>query len=162
MSAPLTPPLCLRPFAAVDAAAVAPWLAGPGLSLPPGSAARDWGHRLVADPRVAAWMVEQEGAACGFLRLDIGPDRIAELTIVVAPLHRRQGIGSRALGRLVEEARRLGLHRLQAMVEPAHTEAMEFFVEQGFEAAGGHVAGRVRLDLLLHAARGDSPLEIVP
>lgn len=155
-------PLRLRPFAAVDAVAVTPWLAGPGLSLPPGPAARDWGARMVGDPRVAAWMVELDGAACGFLRLDIGPDRIAELTIVVAPGHRRRGIGSRALARLVEEARGRGLHRLQAMVEPGHAEAMEFLVEQGFEATVGHVAGRVRLDLLLHAARGDAPLEIVP
>ncbi len=155
-------PVYLRPFAAVDAVAVTPWLAGPGLSLPPGSAAQDWGPRMVGDPRVAAWMVEQDGSACGFLRLDIGPDRIAELTIVVAPGLRRRGIGSTALARLVEEARSRGLHRLQAMVEPSHAEAMEFFVEQGFEVAGSQVAGRLRLDLLLHAARGDAPLEIVP
>lgn len=162
MSAPQTPMPCLRLFAAVDAAVVSPWLAGPGLSLPPGSAARDWGNRLVGDPRVAAWMVERAGLPCGFLRLDMGPDRIAELTIVVAPGHRRQGIGSSALTQLVEEARRRGLHRLQAMVEPDHVEALEFFVEQGFEAMGGQVAGRVRMGLLLHSARGDAPLEIVP
>ncbi len=155
-------PLHVRPFAAGDTGTVASWLAAPGLSVPPGAAAEEWGARMVADARVAAWMVEQGGCPCGFLRLDIGPDRIAELTIVVAPAHRRQGIGSRALARLCDEARGLGLHRLQAMVEQDHAEAMEFFAEQGFEAAGALVGSRVRLDLLLHEARGGAPLEILP
>ncbi|MEY4675332.1 MAG: Acetyltransferase domain [Planctomycetota bacterium] len=155
-------PLRLRPFAAADAVAVVPWLRAPGLALPPGPAAQTWGQRLVADARVAAWVVELGEEPCAFLRLDLGPDRVAEVTIAVAPNRRRKGIGARALAQLVREARSLGVLRLQALVDPGHPEAMEFFAEQGFEANEPPVCGRIRFQLLLHASDGNVPLDIVP
>ena len=106
--------LSLRPFELGDAAMVVPWLDAPGIGLPPGTARAQWAERLMVDPRVRAWIAEAttaptaDGAEApaepvGFVRLDIGPDRIAELTVAVAQAWRRRGVGSHMLS-LVRQA----------------------------------------------------------
>ena len=127
----------LRPFGVADATLVASWLDGPGLALPPGNAAARWAERLVADPRVRAWVAARGAEPVGFLRLDVGPDRVAELTIAVAPVRRRQGVGTRLLQLVLNQAQQLRVRRLQAIVDPANTAALSFFAENGFEEADG-------------------------
>ena len=87
-----TSPLELRPFESADAEQVAPWLDGPGLSVPPGQA---WVDRLVADRRIVALVAHRGGDNVGLVRLDCAPDGVAELTIVVDAGRRRQRIGAR-------------------------------------------------------------------
>jgi GNAT superfamily N-acetyltransferase len=132
----------LRPFGVADATLVASWLDGPGLALPPGNAASRWAERLVADPRMRAWVATRGAEPMGFARLDVGPDRIAELTIAVAPLRRRQGVGSRLLKLVLYQAQQLRIRRLQAIVDPANAAALSFFAENGFEEADGNAAAR--------------------
>lgn len=130
-----TSALQLRPFAVADAGLVGPWLDGKGVSLPPGGVATRWAERLCADPRAQAWMVVAGSKPVGFVRLDIGPDRVAELTIAVAADQRRRGLGSRALALVQAEARRQSVRRLQAIVDVDNAAAVAFFVKAGFEEA---------------------------
>ncbi|MCK5941198.1 MAG: hypothetical protein KAI24_04440, partial [Planctomycetes bacterium] len=64
--------LLLRPFELADAEVVAPWLCGPGLSLPRGSSA--WPERLIRDQRIVALVAQERGDKVGLVRLDCGPD----------------------------------------------------------------------------------------
>lgn len=154
-----TQSLHLRPFRLDDAGAVEPWLCGHGLSLPGGAARHSWPSRLLADARIVALVAEASGRQVGFVRLDCGPDRIAELTLVVAPEARRRGLG-RAMFRVVlQRARRLGLRRLVAIVDLGNTPALTFFSEQGF-VSDGLLADRLRLARLVHAGDHQRPLDI--
>ncbi len=153
----MPPSLRLRPFAPADAAVVGPWLDGPGVSLPPGGAAHRWAERMCADPRVRAFVARSEGKAApdgevvGFARLDLGPDRVAELTIAVATGGRRRGVGSQLLQLVLAEAEKLHVRRVQALVDPQNEPAMQFFAQAGFEATAT-VPGKVTFVRWLHGA----------
>lgn len=149
-------PLRLRPFVPADGAAVGPWLDGPGVSLPPGSAAHRWAERLLGDPRVLALVAESQGAAVGFARLDLGPDRVAELTIAVARSERQRGIGAQLLELVLAEAARLRIRRVQALVDPQNGPAMQFFSRAGFDESST-VPGKVTFVRWLH---GEDPREL--
>lgn len=153
--------MTLRPFCESDAGVIEPWLQGPGLSLPPGQARILWARRLVSDRGILARVGLVDGTILAFGRLDCGPDRVAELTLVVAPGHRRRGFGRQVLDGLLIEARRRGIWRVHAMVDPGNREALEFFADQAFEQDGGDgIAGRLRLVRLVHAGDHREPLEI--
>lgn len=150
--------LQLRPFRLADAGTVEPWLDAPGLSRPGGAARRDWPQRLLADQRIVMHVAEAGGRQVGLVRLDCGPDRVAELTIVVAPGCRRAGLGGAMFAAALAHARRLGLRSLVALVDLDNGAALAFFGEQGF-VHEGLVGGRLRLVRLVHA--GDlRPLDI--
>lgn len=135
--------ICLRPFDLRDAAAVASWLDGPGLGVPSGPVASRWAQHLVADPRLRAWIAHRDGIRLGFVRLDIGPDRIAELTLAVATGHRRVGIGRVVLQLVLEEAHRLRVRRVQAVVDPGNAAALQFFADAGFDEVVGIAQARM-------------------
>lgn len=150
--------LRLRPFVLADARAIEPWLSSPGLSVPGGRAATQWPQRLLADHRIKALVAEANGKRLGLVRLDCGPDGVAEVTIVVAPDCRRFGFGSVMFRAALVHARALGLVGLVASIDAQNHPALAFFAEQGFEPAG-LVGGRVRMRRLVHA--GDArPLDI--
>lgn len=152
-------PLRTRPFAIADAGAVEPWLSAPGLSLPAGCLRREWPHRLLADARIVALVGEADGARIGFVRLDCGPDRVGEVTLVIAPEGRRRGHGSALFLAALQEARRLGLHALLASVDLQNAPALAFFQEQGF--VRDHLVGdRLVLRRLVHAGDCQPPLWI--
>lgn len=150
--------LQLRPFRPEDAGTVAPWLVGPGLSLPLGAARRCWAERIVADERVTAWVGLAGDVPVGFVRLDIGPDRIAELTLAVAPRWQRRGIGTRILALVVQKARQRRIRRLHAVVDLANVPAMAFFSRVGFEDAA-RAGDSIRFVRWLHEASREA-LEI--
>jgi RimJ/RimL family protein N-acetyltransferase len=156
---PQTAPLRVRPFRLDDAGAVEPWLTGPGLSLPGGTARTTWPQRLLADARIVAQVAEAGGSRVGFVRLDCGPDRVAELTLVVAPEVRRRGLGKAMFAAALERARRLGLRRLVAIVDLGNQPALAFFAELGF-VHDGLLADRLRLVRLVHAGDHQRPLDI--
>jgi ribosomal protein S18 acetylase RimI-like enzyme len=126
-------PIELRPFAVADARTVVGWLRGPGLGVPPGIAGSQWAERLVREGRSRAFVAWQGDQRIAFARLDMGPDRVAELTLAVSREHRRQGIGRRVLGAVLEVAQQQRARRIQAVVDRANTPAMRFFAEAGFE-----------------------------
>lgn len=152
-------PLRTRPFAVADAGAVEPWLAAPGLSVPAGSLRHQWPQRLVADARIVALVGEAAGRRIGFVRLDCGPDRVGEITLVIAPEARRHGHGSALFAAALTHARRLGLHALVACVDLRNAQALAFFQELGF--VRDHLAGdRLVLRRHVHADGGQPPLWI--
>jgi RimJ/RimL family protein N-acetyltransferase len=151
--------LQVRPFRLEDAGAVEPWLTGPGLSLPCGVARTTWPERLLADSRIVAQIAVVDGQRVGFVRLDCGPDRIAEITLVIAPGSRRAGLGCTMFRSVLEHARRLGLRRMVAIVDLGNEAAQAFFHEQGFQA-DGLLGDRIRLARIVHAGDHQRPLEI--
>jgi ribosomal protein S18 acetylase RimI-like enzyme len=155
----LAGPMILRPFALADARPIERWLVGPGLSVPAGEASRQWPHRLLEDSRIVSRIAEIGGLRVGFLRLDCGPDHIAELTLVVAPECRRLGHGSEILEAALNCARQRGVRRLDANVDLGNQPALLFFLEHGFER-GPLVGDRVRLSRLVHASEHQKPLDI--
>jgi GNAT superfamily N-acetyltransferase len=124
--------LILRPFALADAAAVEPWLAAPGLSVPGGRLRQAWPQHLLANGRITALVAEAAGQSVGFVRFDCGPDQVAELTLAVAPAERRRGLGAAILARCLELARHRGLLRVVASVDLDNAPALAFFGGQGF------------------------------
>jgi GNAT superfamily N-acetyltransferase len=153
----LSTPLQLRPFELADAEFVGPWLCGPGLSLPRGTSA--WPERLLRDARIVALVAHANGQPTGLVRLDCGPDGIAEITLVVAPEHRRGGRGRAMFSQALVRARAVGMRRLVAYIDLANEAAMNFFSEVGFESHG--VTGsRIRMDRIVHAGGSAAPLDV--
>jgi ribosomal protein S18 acetylase RimI-like enzyme len=99
------------------------------------------------------------GQMVGFVRLDCGPDRIADVTLVVAPAWRRRGLG-RSMGEAaLRQARELGLRQLVAIVDRENVAALALFDALGF-GAEGLLGDRLRLVRLVHAGHHQAPLEI--
>lgn len=151
--------LQLRPFVLADGPAVEPWLDGPGLSLPSGQLRREWPRRLLENARIVAMVAECRGRRIGFVRLDCGPDRIAEITLVVAPEFRRVGFGSSMFLAALRLVRRLGLRGFIACIDAQNVPALSFFAEQGF-VRDGMVGDRIRMRRLVHAGDHALPLDI--
>lgn len=154
--------LTYRPFEAGDLDAIERWLDDAGLR-PSARVRRDLRiRRLTDDDRIVTRIADAERGAVGFFRLDLAPDRSAELTILVDAKWRRRGIGSRVLDHVIAEARERGLVRLVAAVaidnEPAHV----FFSELGFEEGDTTVPGFVHYERFLHRSDCSRPLEIRP
>lgn len=149
----------VRPFCLADAHAVEPWLQGPGLSLPAGMARLQWPHRLLADARIIARVAVHGTRLLGFLRLDCGPDRVADLTLVVAPDMRRRGLGRVLFQAALDTARQMGLRQLVASIDEGNRVAIEFFGDRGFEIES-RGSGRCLLTRMVHAGGHQEPLEI--
>ena len=149
--------LQIRPFEVADAEFVARWLCGPGLSVPRGSSA--WPERLVRDERIVALVAHTAGEPTGVVRLDCGPDGIAEITIVVAPEQRRSGRGNSMFQKALARAREVGMRRLVAYIDIANESALAFFAECGFTSCG--VTGnRIRMDRMVHQGKNAPPLDV--
>ena len=152
-------PIILRPFQLADARKVEPWLMSPGLSLPSGRAQRDWPTRLLADTRIVAGIAEANGRDVGFVRLDCGPDMVAELTMVIAPECRRCGYGRAMFEAALRQAGHRGIRRFHALVDIGNQTALQFFMALGFENCGV-IGDRVRLSRIVHAGGEQVPLYI--
>ncbi|HEB53156.1 MAG TPA: GNAT family N-acetyltransferase [bacterium] len=153
----LVDPLQLRPFELADADTVAPWLDGPGLSRPRGSSA--WPERLIRDQRIVAMIGHAGGLRLGLVRLDCGPDGVADLTLVVAPEHRRRGCGRQMFAQALQRAREVGMRRLVAYVDLTNEAAISFFEQVGF-VADGLSGDRIRMERLVHAGGHQPPLDV--
>lgn len=74
-----------------------------------------------------------EGDLVGCGALHVLWDDLAEVrTLAVAPTHLGRGVGGAVLGRLLDDARRLGLHRVFCL-----TFEVAFFTRHGFEVIDG-------------------------
>lgn len=162
-------PLNFRPFAADDAGLLGAWLAAAGLGVPPGVATRAWATRVIQDPNISCWAAARRrgvgGAAeqiVGFFRLDTGPDQKAEVTILVAPRKRRQGLGRRLLEEALNQARARGIRKVLAVIDANNGPALDFFHDAGFSHNGSNTPGHIHLHRLIHRAERPPPLEIQP
>ncbi len=161
MSAPQLA-LQFRIFRVDDAVLLHSWLRASGLGLPQQVAGQRWAQRVLEDPNICCWAAVQQGRSVGFFRLDLSPDRSAEITLIVHPERRRLGLGRSLLGQALIEARRQGLRRLLAVVEESNQVALDFFQVEGFTADEVQLLGYAHLYRRLHSAAQQPPLEIQP
>ncbi len=152
--------LLFRPFVAEDADLLGGWLAAVGLGLPPGVVNRNWADRIIRDPRISCWVATQSDVISGFFRLDTGPDRQAEITLIVGPGRRRTGLGRRLLDEALRQARSQGIGKFQAVVAEDNATAIGFFESAGFTTNGSNTPGNIHLHRLIHRADRQPPLEI--
>lgn len=155
--------LRFRPFVETDLGVLRPWLEATGLGLPSALGQPGLGRRIITDPRILCRAaVDRDGDVVGFLRLDVGPDRIADLTLLVAPRRRRRGIGAAMLDEALRVARGANIRRLLAVIQDSNDEAVSFFREKGFHGSGVYMQGFVHLARIVHQADHPPPLEIIP
>jgi GNAT superfamily N-acetyltransferase len=154
--------LTFRRFEADDLDVLESWLEDAGLR-PSARVRRDLRiRRLTDDDRIVTRIVDAGGHAVGFFRLDLAPDRSAELTVFVDGSSRRRGVGRSIVEQAVAEARERGLVRMVAAVAIANDPAHSFFSEIGFEQGDTSVPGFVHYERFLHRSDCTRPLEIRP
>lgn len=158
-----TVPISFRAFRVADAPRLERWLTAAGMPLPDRVSRDVWADRMSGgDPRIHALAAIAVRTAVAFLRLDLAPDRSAELTLIVDPRHRRRGVGAQLVERAIAEARRIGLRRLAAMVRPENDAALRLFANHGFEPSAVRMIGFLHLARVVHRADTERPLEITP
>ena len=140
----------LRGVRATDLGVLRPWLLAAGLLEPGVGGDQRWLARWQADPCIVCRTAEAPtGSVQGFLRLDLAPDRSAEVTLVVDPARRRNGIGRVLLAMGLAEARRRGAVRAVAVVAPTNSAAVGLFAAAGFRAGAPAPRGFLVLDRAL-------------
>jgi phosphinothricin acetyltransferase len=90
---------------------------------------------VAVDPKAS----DGEIAGFGYLsayRPKIGYRFTREDTVYVHPDHRGEGVGRLLLGSLIEEARRLGVHVIYAVIEASNAASIELHRALGFEQTG--------------------------
>ena len=97
-------------------------------------------RRLIASPRSATWLAEEESNLAGFaivewMRRASGTIAYIE-TIEVAPEQRGQGIGRGLLARMEESARSAGAHTIWLHVEDGNAPAIHLYEARGYEFKG--------------------------
>ena len=107
-------------------------------------------------PNAAVFVAEDGGTIVG--RLSIARDQhpasrhVADLGLMVARSHRRQGIGTALLQAAVDWARKAGVTKLELHVFPWNTAAIALYEQFGFEQEGFRKA---------HYRRGDDYVDAV-
>jgi RimJ/RimL family protein N-acetyltransferase len=96
----------------------------------------DWLAARLADPDTRLWIAEEDGAAVGQVRLDLG-EGTGTVSIGVAPAHRGRGIGSAVLqAMLVEIERDPRARRLRAVAHAQNMASLRAFERAGFRRRG--------------------------
>jgi RimJ/RimL family protein N-acetyltransferase len=91
-------------------------------------------------PNAAVFVAEDDGAIVG--RLSISRDQhpasrhVADLGLMVAESHRRQGVGTELLRAAVDWARHGGVRKIELHVFPWNTGAIALYEKFGFEREG--------------------------
>jgi len=124
--------LNLRPFELEDLQLVDPWLQQAGIGVPRGTSHKVWGDRVRSDPRIVCRVATRGAAVSGLFRLDVAPDRMGELTVLVAPGLRSRGLGRAIVEAAMAEAACRGLRHVVALVRAENTGAVRFFSKIGF------------------------------
>ncbi len=91
-------------------------------------------------PDAAVFVAEDEGRIVGRLSLSRDPHpasrHVADLGLMVAESHRRQGVGTTLLERAVAWARAAGIAKLELHVFPWNEPALALYTSFGFEQEG--------------------------
>ena len=114
-------------------------------------------------PHAAVFVAVEEDEVVG--RLSLARDQhpasqhVADLGLMVAESHRRQGIGRRLLETAVEWAEETGVTKLELHVFPWNEPAIKLYEQFGFEREGYRKAhyrrGREEVDAILMAYKVD-------
>ncbi|MEM7203023.1 MAG: GNAT family N-acetyltransferase [Planctomycetota bacterium] len=149
---PFPSPLRFRAMAREDLAILTPWLRAADLQAPAPGACGDWWRRQRTDPYIVCRVaVDAADRVLGFLRLDLAPDGVAELTLLVAPDLRRGGLGGLLLERAMRDARDRRVKTVVASVVETNATARAFFAGAGFVEEPGPLPGYVQMATLAGA-----------
>lgn len=91
----------------------------------------------------AIWMVDIDGVPSGSARLDLDPDAVGIVSVVVDQASRGQGVGRELLGWVDDRAADLGLARLHAVVHRGNAASHSLFLAAGYEPDSGSDPGFV-------------------
>jgi len=156
-------PIRFRSFVEGDVDLLGAWLRASGLGVPDGVAPSSWGRRLSADPLIKCRAAcGSRGQVLGFYRLDLAPDHSAEITLIVDPRCRRQGVGRAMFSEILEEARQTGIKRLLAVVQEGNKPGREFFPGFGFESRPQQMPGYLHFERIIHGGGSQPPLDVSP
>lgn len=119
-------------------------------------------------PDAAVLVAEDEGRVVARLSLSRDPHpasrHVADLGLMVAAEHRRQGIGRMLLEAAIEWARRAGVRKLELHVFPWNEPAIRLYESVGFEREGYRKAhfrrGDEYVDAILMALRVEERPEV--
>lgn len=153
-------PIRFRSFVESDVALLGAWLKGSGLGVPEGVAPSTWGRRLAEDPLILCQAACGPDSVVGFYRLDLAPDRTAEITVIVDPGHRRLGVASAMMSEILAMARKYEVSRLLAVVEEDNRGGAEFFLGCDFEVRAPQISRYLYLERMLHGSSSQPPLEV--
>jgi L-amino acid N-acyltransferase YncA len=115
------------------------------------------------DERHPVFVAERDGVVAGWAALNVFNARaayrfVSDFSVYVGREARGAGVGKALLGRLIEEARSLGYHKLASAAFPFNAAAMRLYKNAGFREVGtfreqGVIDGRwvdtVVIELLL-------------
>ena len=101
--------------------------------------------------RVAILALAHDGAVLGHGEY-VGEDGEAEFAIMLLPLLRGRGVGTRLLGALLESARNAGQTRLHGVIQATNTRALQLVLRNGFRIIPGDDATVVIVSRELEAA----------
>jgi GNAT superfamily N-acetyltransferase len=82
------------------------------------------------------WVAEQAGQVIGLTGLMVEGQEAEVEPLIVATTHRGQRIGRALVGRMVEEARRIGVRYLSVKPVARNLEAIDFYYGCGFRHLG--------------------------
>ena len=113
-----------------------------GFLLPVDPAARSFAQ-LIDDPRLGAiWLLEEDGAAVGYLvvtfgfSMEFGGTRAFVDDFFVRPSFRGKGLGAAALKTVRKECSDHGVRALLVETDPDDHPARALYAREGFEASG--------------------------
>ena len=133
-------PLEIRPMRDADLAAV--------LEIEREAYAFPWSEGIFRDCLRAGyccWVVEQQGALCGYGIMQVGGGESHVLNLCVRASGRGQGMGRALLGRLLEVAREHRADTALLEVRPTNRPALRLYEAMGFNEVGvrrGYYPGR--------------------
>ena len=137
----LTTPITLRPANMGDGETVWHWRetlpetafrTGRNAPLPDHLA---WFGRALTSPAHRLFMAET-AAPVGHLRLDLGPEGAATVSLLLDPAHRGAGLAPRLLALIADHARQIGLKTLRAEVHQTNIPSLATFHAAGFSPEG--------------------------
>ncbi len=89
---------------------------------------------------IASNVIEYKGEVAGFLMVEVvsgefglPEDRATLNTIGIAPEHRGKGLATELFDRTLDQLKKLGITRLQTLVDWKDQELIHFFATKGFE-----------------------------
>lgn len=139
----LTTPLTLRPATMDDAETVWQWRetlpattfrTGRNSPLPEHLA---WFGRAIAAPAHPLFMA-QDTLPIGHLRLDLGQEGAATVSLLLEPAQRGAGLAPRLLALIADKARQMGLTTLRAEVHQTNAPSLAAFHAAGFSPEGAN------------------------